>query len=276
MKKSNFVIHFAAETDVTRSICDDEIFYQTNVLGTRNLMHALVKNKQSVERFIHISSSEVYGTCEKDEIDESHPLNPMSPYAASKAGADRTVYAYGCTYKVPVTILRFFNNYGPGQHLEKLVGKYISLALSNKSLIVHGTGDQVRDWVYVVDTARAIDKALHIPNFDSIQNKAINCGTGTAISVLEIAKKILQTSNRPLDQLEFTADRPGQVKKHLSSTEISKTLLDWEPSTSFDEGLKMTIEWYKNHPEFWQPMIADSSLFKKNESLINEKTQKIK
>jgi dTDP-glucose 4,6-dehydratase len=195
----------------------------------------------------------------------------MSPYAASKAGADRTVYAYGCTYKVPVTILRFFNNYGPGQHIEKLIGKYIVSAIDNQPLIVHGSGSQQRDWIYVIDTARAIDAALSIPDFNVIRNEVINCGSGVAISVLEIANIVVNTCNLSSNNLVFCADRPGQVQKHLASTEKAKRLLNWEPLTSFKEGILNTIDWYKTHPEFWQDMLLDESINKDNQALISEK-----
>ena len=270
-KNANFVVHFAAETDVTRSIYDDEVFFETNVMGTRTLLHALVKHK-NIERFIQISSSEVYGTCENEDIDENHPLNPRSPYAAAKAGADRAVYAYGCTYDVPVVILRFFNNYGPAQHLEKVVGKFITLAINKEPLTVHGSGDQLRDWIYVVDTARAVDAALHVENFDLIKNQVINCGTGRAISILDIAKVVLNYFHLPEEQyLHYSSDRPGQVEKHLSSTEKAFNLLGWKATTSFEDGLTDTIRWYEAHPEFWEKMFLSSEIRKENKTLIQEK-----
>lgn len=273
MGKSDFVVHFAAETDVTRSITEDKIFYETNVMGTRMLLHHLVKHKDKVQRFIHISSSEIYGTCEGDEIDENHPVNPRSPYAASKAAADRTVYAYGCTYDLPVVVLRFFNNYGPRQHLEKVVAKFITFTLANKPRIIHGTGAQSRDWIYVKDTAHAIDAALHV-EFGPIRNQAINCGTGIATSILDIAKTIDHLFQLPTDTVSFSADRPGQVLKHLSSTKKAKELLHWEAKTSLEEGLKKTIRWYKSNPEIWEKHLSDQQIYKDNSVLISEKRQK--
>jgi dTDP-glucose 4,6-dehydratase len=270
MQKSDFVVHFAAETDVTRSIIDDKIFYETNVMGTRMLLHNLVKHKDKVERFIHISSSEVYGTCEGEEIDETHPLNPRSPYAASKAGADRTVYAYGCTYDLPVVVLRFFNNYGPRQHLEKVVAKMVAFSLIGKPRIIHGSGAQSRDWLYVKDTAQAIDAALHV-DFEQIRNQVINCGTGRATSILDIVKAIDHDLQLPVDTVSFTIDRPGQVHKHLSSTKKAKELLGWEAKTSLEEGLQKTISWYKKHPKFWEKDLFDQQIYKDNSVLILEK-----
>ncbi|WP_420422342.1 dTDP-glucose 4,6-dehydratase [Simkania sp.] len=248
MANSDFVVHFAAESDVTRSIVDDRIFYETNVMGTRNLLHHLVKYRDSVKRFIHISSSEVYGTCEDEELTEESVLSPRSPYAASKVGAEASVFAYGCTYDLPVAILRFFNNYGPRQHPEKVVAKFIIYALKDLPIPVHGTGEQSRDWVYVKDTARAIDAALHVSDFETIRNQIINCGTGRDISIATIAKTICRSEGVPLERVVFTADRPGQVQKHLSSTAKAKKLLGWEPLTSFEQGIETTLNWYRNNP----------------------------
>jgi dTDP-glucose 4,6-dehydratase len=272
LAKSDFVVHFAAETDVTRSITADKIFFETNVMGTRALMHALVKHKDKVSRFIHISSSEVYGTCEKEEIDETHPVNPRSPYAASKAAADRTVYAYGCTYDLPVVIIRFFNNYGPRQHIEKVVAKFITFTLADKPRIIHGSGHQSRDWVYVKDSARAIDAALHV-DFEPIRNEVINCGTGKATSILDIAKTISHLTQQPIDTFHFSVDRPGQVHKHLSSTKKAKELLGWEAEIALAEGLSKTIIWYEKHPEFWEKKLSDEQICKDNSVLIIEKSK---
>jgi len=270
MAKSDFVVHFAAETDVTRSISDDEVFFETNVMGTRTLLHNLIKYKNKVQRFIHISSSEIYGTCENEEIDETHPMNPRSPYAAAKAGADRAVYAYGCTYDAPVVILRFFNNYGPRQYVEKVVAKFITFALSNKPSIIHGSGEQLRDWVYVEDTARAIDAALHV-SFEPIRNQVINCGTGKATSILDISRTIAHLLKQPITTFSHSSDRPGQVHKHLSSTKKAKELLGWEAEVSLQEGMKKTIEWYENNHEFWEKGLNDSQIYKDNAVLIVEK-----
>ena len=150
-------------------------------------MTNVIKHAKNLESFIEISTSEVYGTAECTPMDENHPLNAGSPYAAAKVGADRLVYSYCCTFNVPAVILRPFNNYGPGQHLEKLIPRLITLAIKGEPLTIHGTGDQKRDWIQISDTARAIDSALHISNFDSIKHQVINVGSGQATSGLEIA-----------------------------------------------------------------------------------------
>jgi dTDP-glucose 4,6-dehydratase len=258
MARSHFVVHFAAETHVTRSIQNDAIFFYTDVIGTRVLMNAVVKYAKNIERFIHISTSEVYGTAEYIPMDENHPLNARSPYAAAKVGADRLVYSYCCTFNVPAVILRPFNNYGPGQHLEKLIPRFITSAIKSEPLTIHGSGQQKRDWIHTSDMARAIDAALHLENFESIKHQVINIGSGTATSIMEIAKIVLQQFDLPTSQLQFVSDRPGQVDIHLSSTEKAKALLNWNATIALEEGIHQTIEWYKNHPEIWQKMEKDA------------------
>ncbi|MEC9019418.1 MAG: GDP-mannose 4,6-dehydratase, partial [Nitrospinota bacterium] len=157
--EADIVVHFAAESHVTRSIYDNAIFFETDVIGTQVVANAAVNS--SIELFIHISSSEVYGTALSDPMDEDHPLNPMSPYAAAKAGADRLIYSYIKTYDLPAVIVRPFNNYGPYQHLEKAIPNFIVSALQDKSLNIHGNGKSSRDWIYVEDTCKALDKILH-------------------------------------------------------------------------------------------------------------------
>ncbi|NGX47841.1 MAG: dTDP-glucose 4,6-dehydratase [Chlamydiae bacterium] len=258
MKESNYVIHFAAETHVTRSIADDLIFFETDVLGTRVLMVALVKYSKTIERFIHISTSEVYGTALTIPMNEDHPLESRSPYAAAKVGADRLVHAYNCTYDVPVVIVRPFNNYGPKQHIEKLIPRFITSALNGKPLTIHGTGEQKRDWIYVKDVSKALDAMLNIPDFSIIKGQAINLGTEKSVSVFEVAQLILKYFNLHETQIKFVSNRPGQVDNHVGSFKKAKALLNWEPTTSFEEGLKETIKWYIDHPSYWKKLEGNS------------------
>jgi dTDP-glucose 4,6-dehydratase len=258
MSKSHFVVHFAAETHVTRSIKDDAVFFFTDVIGTRVLMSAVVKYAKNVERFVHISTSEVYGTAESVPMNEDHLLNARSPYAAAKVGADRLVYSYCCTFNVPAVILRPFNNYGPNQHLEKLIPRLITAAINKEPLTIHGTGQQQRDWIHTLDTSKAIDAALHIPNFELIKHQVINIGSGIGTSVIEIAKIVLKQFNLPMSQLQFISDRPGQVDVHVSSTEKAKALLNWSATISVEEGIRQTIQWYKTHPEIWHKLEKDA------------------
>jgi dTDP-glucose 4,6-dehydratase len=245
MSQSDYVVHFAAESHVTRSISDDTTFFETDVIGTRVMMTALVKYAKSVQRYIHISTSEVLGTAEYQPMDEDHPINPRSPYAAAKAGADRLVYAYWCTYDIPALIFRPFNNYGPQQHLEKCIPRFIYNALEGKPLTVHGEGCQVRDWVHTIDVSRALDLALHHKEFDKIKNQIFHIGSGVPVSILTIAQLIVKHLNLSEDLITFVGDRPGQVACHISSTQKAKELLGWEPQISFEQGLVQVIEWYK-------------------------------
>lgn len=247
MRRSHYVVHFAAESHVSRSIFDNSTFYVTDVIGTQIMMNALLKNK-NVERFIHISTSEVYGTALSHPMDELHILDPRSPYAGAKAGADRLVASYWHTYNIPVVIIRPFNNYGPQQHTEKMIPRFVTSALKKKPLTVHGAGDAKRDWIHVKDNCRALDKVLHMDNFDSVKKQVINIGSGISTSVLEIAKMILDYMKLPYDDyLKFIGDRPGQVDCHISSTDKSKQLLDWEPQIALEDGIKEVVEWYRNN-----------------------------
>lgn len=253
VSRSHLVVHFAAESHVARSIFDNRIFFETDVMGTQTIANAVLRHKNKIERFIHISTSEVYGTALKEPMDEEHPLKPLTPYAAAKAGADRLVYSYIITYKIPAIIIRPFNNYGPYQHLEKAIPRFITSAILNEPLTIHGDGSAERDWVYVEDVAEAIESALWV-ELDKVQGEVINIGTGISTSVLEIAHKILKLMEKPESLVQHIPDRPGQVDKHISSTEKAKQLLGWQAKTSLEEGLKKTIKWYQENRAWWEPL----------------------
>jgi len=246
------VFHFAAETHVARSIYDNSAFFETDVLGTQVLANAVLKHP--VDRFIHISSSEVYGTAEYEPMDEKHPLKPMSPYASAKAGADRLVYSYFVTYGVPAVIIRPFNNYGPRQHLEKVVPRFITSAISKQPLPIHGKGLSSRDWLYVEDHCKALDKVLH-GDISKLKGEVINLGTGINININKIAEIILEKSGSNSSLINHTDDRLGQVMTHISSKDKAKRLLSWEPETSFEDGVERTIEWYKQNSDWWEKLI---------------------
>jgi len=188
--EADIVVHFAAESHVTRSIYDNAIFFETDVIGTQVVANAAVNNP--VELFVHISSSEVYGTALADPMDEEHPLKPMSPYAAAKAGADRLIYSYIKTYDLPAVIVRPFNNYGPCQHLEKAIPNFIVSALQDKPITIHGDGNSSRDWLFVEDTCRALDKILHVDR-KKVIGETINLGTGSDTCVLDIGQNFRKT-----------------------------------------------------------------------------------
>ncbi len=260
MSQADFVVHFAAESHVARSIADDYVFFDTDVMGTRSMMAALVKHRKKVQRFIHISTSEVFGTAEEFHMTEDHPINPRTPYAAAKAGADRLVYAYWCTYDVPAVIVRPFNNYGPNQHVEKLIPRFIAQAIQGLPLSIHGNGEQKRDWVHTRDIARALDTILHTEQFEKIKNQVINLGSGVPVSVNEIADIILTHFNLPETYKKFTKDRPGQVMLHIASTQKALELLGWEPKIKLHDGIKEVIQWYIDNPEHWTNNLKDCTV----------------
>jgi len=249
---SDIVIHFAAESHVTRSIYDNSLFFETDVIGTQVLANAIVNHP--VERFIHISSSEVYGTAINAPMTEDHPLNPMSPYAAAKAGADRLVYSYVHTYGLPAVIVRPFNNYGPFQHLEKAIPNFITSALNDQKLTVHGGGKSLRDWMFVEDTCEALDLIMHADS-KKVVGEAINLGTGIDTDILTIAQKVLGLVDKSQKLIEHVKDRPGQVSRHISSTEKAHRLLGWTAKIDLDDGLQQTVEFYKNNKQWWEKFL---------------------
>lgn len=254
ISQSDVVIHFAAESHVARSIFDNMIFYETDVLGTQVVANAVLKYNGKIERFIHISSSEVYGTALYKAMTEEHRVNPKTPYASAKAGADRLVYSYWATYDIPAIILRPFNNYGPHQHLEKVIPRFITSALLNEPLTVHGDGRSQRDWVFVEDCCKAIDRALHC-DLHKVKGEVINIGTGRSIDIIAIAHMVLHLMEKPESLIKFISDRPGQVERHISSQEKASKLLQWSATTDFEKGLKKTIDWYRGNEQWWRKLL---------------------
>lgn len=252
--KSDVVAHFAAESHVARSIFDNTIFFETDVLGTQVVANAVVKHGDSVERFIHISTSEVYGTALETPMTEEHPLNPTTPYASAKAGADRLVYSYQRTYGIPAIIVRPFNNYGPNQHLEKVIPRFITSAILDEPLEIHGTGENTRDWSYVEDVCEALDKIMHA-DIKKLEGQVINIGQGKDISIRAIASIILHKFNKSKSLITHINDRPGQVERHIASTQKASEILGWKAKTDFEEGIERTIRWYRDNPEWWQKLL---------------------
>lgn len=251
--RSDIVVHFAAESHVARSIYDNKIFYQTDVLGTQVVANAVLKNEKQIERFLHVSSSEVYGTAQTTPMAEDHPLCPLTPYASAKAGADRLVYSYCQTYDIPAVIVRPFNNFGPRQHLEKVIPRFITNALKNEPLTIHGNGSARRDWLYVNDTCLRLEAIIQAP-LDKIKGQVFNIGSGYDLDILSVAKKILKRLNRSEDLLTFISDRQGQVHLHQSSTQKAKEILGIKSCLSFDQGLEDTIRWYERNQDWWKPL----------------------
>ena len=254
VSQSDVVIHFAAETHVTRSIYDNYIFFETDVLGTQTIANAVLKYRDRVERFIHISTSEVYGTALKEKMDEMHPLMPMSPYASAKAGADRLVYSYWTTYDEPVIIVRPFNNYGPYQHLEKAIPRFITSCILNEPIRVHGNGNASRDYIFVQDLCVALDMLLHA-DLGKVKGEVFNVAAGVHRSVLSIAKDIVKMMGKDESIIEFVEDRPGQVFRHTGNIQKMKKRFQWEPKVTWEEGLRRTIEWYRENQPWWEKQL---------------------
>ncbi len=254
-EKENFdiVVNFAAESHVDRSIEDPGIFLQTNIIGTQVLMDAC--RKYGVKRFHQVSTDEVYGDLPLDRPDlfftEDMPIITSSPYSASKAAADLLVLSYYRTFKLPITISRCSNNYGPYQFPEKLIPLVISRALNNETIPVYGTGKNVRDWLYVEDHCHAIDLIIH----DGTVGEVYNIGGHNERTNLEVVKTILKELNKPESLITFVKDRAGHDLRYaIDPTKINKEL-GWYPVTSFDEGIKKTIRWYLDNKKWWDNII---------------------
>jgi len=260
----DFVVHFAAESHVDRSIFDPEIFVKTNILGTQILLDnaktAWVTGKDEYGyptfkegvKFLHISTDEVYGTLGKGLFTEKTPIAPNSPYSASKASADLLVRAYNKTFKMPINITRCSNNYGPYQFPEKLIPLMISNALENKKLPVYGNGMQIRDWLHVKDHCSGIATVL----FGGQDGEVYNIGGNNEKTNIEIIKLILSTLNTSEELITFVADRLGHDKRYaIDNTKIT-TELGWKPKYIFEQGIKETVMWYLDNQE-WMKKIKE-------------------
>jgi len=240
MKDCDLVVNFAAETHVDRSITDPSIFVKTDVLGTYNLLEHV--RKYDVEKYLQISTDEVYGSIEDGSFTEESNIDPSSPYSASKAGGDVLVSAYHKTYDLPVLITRSSNNYGPYQYPEKLIPLFILNAMQNKPLPVYGTGENVREWIYVMDNCSGIDTVLNKGKFGEVYN----IGGGNEKTNIEITRMILDLLGKPESLITYVEDRLGHdLRYSLDSTKTRK--LGWKPEWSFEDGLKQTVEWYRDN-----------------------------
>lgn len=247
---ADIVVHFAAESHVSRSIADTASCVSTDVVGTDTVASCVVKHRSRIKRFVHISTSEVYGTAVGMSMDENHPLNPCSPYAGAKAGADRLVSSYILTYDIPAVIVRPFNNYGPHQHLEKLVPRLITSCILDEPMPIHGDGSAARDWLFVEDHCRALDLIVHAP-LEKVAGEVFNIGTGQAGSVAEIASIIARQMGKP-EKTSFLPNRPGQVQLHRANVDKIARVLGFKAETSLEQGLRKTIDWYVANRNIWQ------------------------
>jgi len=245
MPGADVVVSFAAESHVDRSILEAGSFVRTDVYGTYVLLEAVKKHK--IARLVHISTDEAYGSIEKGSFQEKDPLNPSSPYAASKAAADLLVRSYYVTYNLPVIITRSSNNFGPYQHPEKLIPLFITNAMDNQYLPLYGDGMNVRDWLYVTDNCSAIDLVLHEGRIGEVYN----IGADNEKANIEITRMILKLVGRPESLIKPVQDRPGHDRRYaLNSSKIKR--LGWKTSYDFKEGVKKTVDWYMSNEGWWR------------------------
>lgn len=245
----NGVIHFAAESHVDNSIKEPFKFTQTNVIGTHTLLEAAkqVWGEGSPNKFVHISTDEVYGSLKEDGyFTETSPINPSSPYSASKASSDLVALAYKETFKMNVNVTNCSNNYGPYQHNEKLIPHMIKLALKDEKLPVYGEGLNIRDWLYVEDHCEAIDMVFH----NGVSGERYNIGGHNERRNIQIVKLILERLGKSEDLIEHVEDRKGHDYRYAIDPTKIKNELGWEPKTTFEEGIVKTIDWYLANPEW--------------------------
>ncbi len=249
--KIKYVINFAAESHVDRSILGSEVFFRTNVIGTNVLLEAA--RRFEVEKFIQISTDEVYGSLGAEGFfTETTTLSPNSPYSSSKASADLMALAFYHTYDLPVTITRCSNNYGPYQFPEKLIPLIIINAMNNKKLPVYGDGLYVRDWIFVHDHNKAINLVFE----KGKAGEVYNIGASNEMQNIKIIKLILEYLNKPEDLIEYVKDRPGHDRRYAIDSGKIKKELNWKPEFSFQEAIRQTIDWYMQNKDWWGRIIS--------------------
>ncbi|MEV7196064.1 dTDP-glucose 4,6-dehydratase [Streptomyces sp. NPDC093510] len=244
------VVHFAAESHVDRSIVDGSAFTRTNVLGTQTLLDAALRH--GVTTFIHVSTDEVYGSIPRGAATEEDPLRPNSPYAASKAAADLIALAHHRTHGLDVRVTRCSNNFGPHQHPEKLIPRFLTSLLDGGSVPVYGDGLQVRDWLHLDDHVRG----LELVRTGGRAGEIYNIGGGTSLTNLALTERLLALCGADATRITHVADRKGHDRRYaVDHTKIS-TELGYRPATDFDAALAETARWYHRHRSWWQPLIA--------------------
>jgi dTDP-glucose 4,6-dehydratase len=246
-----YVINFAAESHVDRSILGSKIFFETNVIGTNVLLEAA--RQHEVERFLQVSTDEVYGSLGKTGFfTETTPISPNSPYSSSKASSDMMALAFYHTYGMPVVVTRCSNNYGQLQFPEKLIPLMIINAMHDKKLPVYGDGLNVRDWIYVIDHNKAIDLVFEKGRIGEVYN----IGANREMKNIDIIKLILQNLGKGDDLIEYVKDRPGHDRRYAIDSTKTQTELGWRPEHNFEDAIEYTIEWYKNNESWWRRIIS--------------------
>jgi dTDP-glucose 4,6-dehydratase len=249
VRDADVVVNMAAETHVDRSIMYAGDFVTTDVYGTFALLEAA--RAHGVGRFVQISTDEVYGDAPDRPSREDDALMPKSPYAASKAGADRLAFSYHATYGLPVVITRCVNNYGPRQYPEKLIPLFVTNVLEGRPLPVYGSGTNTREWIHVDDHSRALVALIEA---GGVEGQAFNIGTGVELSVLDITDKIIEVLGRGRELVRHVEDRLGHVVRHAVDSGRLRARLGWEPALTFDSAMRATVQWYVENEAWWRPI----------------------
>jgi dTDP-glucose 4,6-dehydratase len=245
VEESSAIVNFAAETHVDRSIDDPGSFVLTDVYGVFTLLEAC--RRHGIQKFVHISTDEVYGSIEEGSFKEGDCLEPNSPYSASKAGGELLARSYFVTYGLPIIVTRGSNNFGPYQYPEKLIPLFITNAMDDKALPIYGDGQQVRDWIYVLDHCSGIDFALH----KGEPGTAYNLGGGNERTNLEITGLILKLLGKPESLIKYVTDRPGHDRRYSLDCRLMKSI-GWQPEHTFEDALKKTVDWYVSNEPWWR------------------------
>jgi len=256
VRQSDYVVHFAAETHVDRSIQEAGEFLKTDVIGTFVLLEA-ARQAPNLKRFVQISTDEVYGSVPEGSSAETDELRPRNPYSASKAGADRLAYSFWATYGVPVIVTRASNNYGQNQFPEKVIPLFITNLIDGLSVPLYGDGQNVRDWLHVEDHCRGVDLLLT----KSEPGQVYNIGGGNEVKNVDLTHRLLELVGRPTSLIQRVADRPGHDRRYSVDTTKLRAL-GWAPIHDFAEGLAQTVAWYQANEWWWRPIKEQDAAFK--------------
>ena len=254
LRNTDFVVNFAAQTHVDRSIAQPEPFFESNARGAFNLFQSAKENK--VTKLVHISTDEVYGSIDSGSFSEESPLHPSSPYSATKAAADLMAQAWSMTYHLPVVTLRCTNNFGPRQHPEKFIPKIIIRAMRGLDIPLYGGGKQIRDWIYVTDFCNAIEMALE----RGVAGEAYNISAGNELTNRDVAERLLKQIDKTNAKIVQVDDRPGHDFRYSLDSKKAQETLGWKPSHSFEDGLALTIDWYRQNEPWWRSLATKKVL----------------
>jgi dTDP-glucose 4,6-dehydratase len=254
LRNAEFVVNFAAQTHVDRSIAKPEPFFESNARGAFNLLQSARENK--ITKLVHISTDEVYGSISSGSFTEESPLHPSSPYSATKAAADLMAQAWGMTYSLPVVTLRCTNNFGPRQHPEKFIPKIIIRALHGRDIPIYGEGRQIRDWIYVIDFCNAIQIALE----RGLAGDVYNISAGNELTNRDVAERLLKQLGETKSKIIQVQDRPGHDFRYSLDSKKAQRNLGWKPDHSFEDGLALTIDWYRQNEPWWRSLATKKAL----------------